>query len=229
MNDILCSPVSGNERGTVWSLMGRVGEDSLYGTVWQACLKKDCTYVLKSQKYSKDAYRQITKETIKKEVDMQNKIAKEGLALKIKDWWLCDKGGVIIMKSLKQTVRNLLLEYNNDIVRHMIIGTCIGLLHRLHLSGYYHGDSHLNNIMVTYDQDDYDDAIEEDREEDKYKTVGYKFYFIDLGDAGSLSGDDTLKHAQIQGDYIKVATSLHVLVDEGVESIKSLEELVGKI
>lgn len=205
-----------------WTYKHRIGKPSSYGEVWQACCEKDCRYVAKYQSFEKPStisdvyYSSITPEDIKKEVKLQNSIAEIGLSIPVLDAWVCKHGGVMIMKILKQTVSDLLYEYRTITVRTVIISEVLSLLKTLHSEGFYHGDSHLNNIMVDYNSDNYKKSIGEypNNELKRYKRVGYKYYFIDMGRSGILNKDN---QQEIKQDFIKVYTDLKHLVEDDMK------------
>lgn len=247
---IRCLPVDIIERhpkarckGGEWKLKLRIGEESAYGQVWQACCKTNCNYVMKHISFEaaprgEFGYTPQTKEEFINEVRMQKKAAEAKLALPIVDSWTCKGGGIMIMRALKQTARNLLLSYPNNVVRSKILGTVVGLILKLHSIGMYHGDTHLNNFMVTFDMGDRQEAEEDyvvykdsgEIDEDKtdweklYIDTNYRFYFIDMGASGFLPEDEEKKREFIKEDFRGITMDLHNLVDSGNTSFTSLSE-----
>lgn len=205
-----------------WTYKDRIGKPSSYGEVWQACCVKDCRYVAKYQSFGKPStisdvyYSSITPEDIKKEVKLQNAIAKVGLSVPVLDAWVCKHGGVMIMKVLKETISDLIYEYKTLTVRTIIISRILSLLKTLHFNGFFHGDSHLNNIMVDYSTDSYKKAasIYPNNELKRYEKIGYKYYFIDMGRSGRLDEDS---QQEIKQDFIKVYTDLSHLVEDDMK------------
>jgi hypothetical protein len=181
---------------TKWEVTTRMGDPSAYGEIWQACENSRCSYVLKYIPIGlispeDPSLLPRTKDDIVREIKLQAKISKFGLAPQVIDSWTCTTGGVIVMKSMKQTVNSLIRQYTSSMVRHIIVGSCLGIIDKLHSRGYYHGDSHLKNIMVDYKEDDMieaEDAFEDGEvdEIEKYKLVGYRYYFIDLERSGEI-------------------------------------------
>jgi serine/threonine protein kinase len=224
---------TGGENEHTWKITSVIGE-GVSGTVWQACSTitpslqaRDTTsskYVLKYIPLehaswrpgggSKDTdgvnrrlerKREKSKAVIKKEIGIQQAIAKFDMAVPIIDSWFCETGGVIIMRSLKQTVESLLKEYKSDYVRHLIIGVCLGMVAKLQRFKYYHGDAHLSNIMVDYSDEDEKLALEAETDEKKrYSLYKYKYYFIDFGRSGNFPESD----AEIKGDYVGILSGL---------------------
>jgi len=208
---------------STWRVLERLGEESVYASVWQACCGEKCDYVLKYQAFGKPPdpggigefmpLPEVTPEMIEREIKMQQLVYKAGLAPKVIDSWLCEKGGAIIMRALNCTVKKLFRDYNDSRVRRKIFGSCLGLITQLHNKGYSHGDSHLNNIMVSYDPYGYEDAKGYDDLEKKYDTMDYTFKFIDLEKAqilGEFSPDKQLN--MIYEDYRTFALSLNSLM-----------------
>lgn len=76
-----------------------IGEPSIYGKIYQACCKDDCSYVAKWQKDKKMA---------KEEADIQYLVAKQGLAPHIREILVCDKGTIIIMDALTITAMRII-------------------------------------------------------------------------------------------------------------------------
>jgi tRNA A-37 threonylcarbamoyl transferase component Bud32 len=190
-----------------WTVGTYFSTENSYGEIWQACLAKDCNYILKWQKYGvpKDReelnYEKVTKTTIIHEINMQKKFAELNLAPEVTDSWFCLSGGVIVMPALKITIRLLLEKYTSSEVKHTIIGCCLGLLNRLHGLGYVHGDPHLNNIMVDTEITDSSDSSEEENELNEYKRLNYKYYFIDMGRSQILEGTLENRKLLMRNDY----------------------------
>jgi len=220
-----------------WIYKQRIGKSSSYGEVWQACCEKDCQYVAKYQKFGvsnqkefEDYYTNITPEDIEKEVKLQDAIANIGLSVPILDSWLCKHGGVMIMRALKSTVSDLFLEYHTKTVRAKIVDKILKLIKKLHKNGFYHGDTHFNNVMVDYDPENYIKSYEKypNNETKRYDEVKYKYYFIDMGRSGYLE-KNTQKQAR-KDDFIKVYTDLNHLIssNEKLENMNSILEDVIK-
>lgn len=207
--------VQTNPCKTEWKSIGRIGEDSAYGEVWKTCCESKCNYVLKFLKFGKGersefGYEQVTKEVIEKEVKLQNDCSKLSLCPKVLDSWFCKNGGAIVMGALHLPVRKLIMQYTDIGVRLIILGTILGMIQKLHLNNIYHGDTHLNNIMVHFDQNA---DIEEDMtEKEKYKEYNYRYLFIDMGRSGYISEAEDKKDV-IREDYVKLTTDINNLYD----------------
>jgi len=156
-----------------WEVLERVGEEANYGEIWAACCEKDCEYVLKYLSYENNN----TKKDILNEINIQNECAELGLCPKISDAWFCEEGGAIVMELFHTTVASLFLRYKTDLVRQMILANVIVLLEKLHIYGIYHGDLHLNNIMVKGKRN----KIKNKDEEEQYNSKDFRYYFIDFG------------------------------------------------
>lgn len=79
----------------------------------------------------------------------------------------------------------LLDQYTERSVIKEILYETISLLQKLHILGYYHGDLHLGNIMV-----DYEDIGEKiDNESERYRMRKHKFYLIDFGLSNYIPND----------------------------------------
>lgn len=225
-----------------WIYKQRIGKPSSYGEVWQACCEKDCRYVAKYQSFGKSDsisdlyYPTSTPKDIEKEIKLQDEIADKGLSVPIIDSWICEHGGIIIMQALKETVSDLILQYKTITVRKMIINKIISLLDKLHKAGFYHGDAHLNNIMVTYDTDVYLEGYKKypKNEKQRYTYIDYKFYFIDMGQSGYLEGDIEEINFFKKYDFTKVYTDIDDSIDDDetgkLENMKSiLDEITEHI
>ena len=187
-----------------WEVSSEISSGTSYGIVYQACCQKDCRYILKYQKFNlTDEMRPyITANTIKNEVEMQNRAAEYDLAPIIYDSWLCDDGGVIIMAPMKKPVSLLLEIYKTLQVRKEIIGAVFNIIEKLHSIGINHGDVHLDNIMVTYDKL----PPSSTNEMKEYLDHDYVYKFIDFGVAEDLKEKE--KYKQMIGDYSKVTAWL---------------------
>ncbi len=209
-----------------WEIKERVGEKSVYGKLWQACCQGNCKYVLKYQSFSISkhtimgiTYEPVTKSMIRNEIDIQDAIAKLKLSVPVEEAWFCEKGGVIVMRVLKTTVRNLMKKYSHPKILHDIVITCLALIQSLHIHDFYHGDSHLNNFMVNFSANDAQEA-EKEGEKDKYEIYNYKYYFIDFGKSGKLPSNPNTRKTRIIEDYRKVASDLQKLADHEKNGIK---------
>ena len=147
----LCYPITerlfSSECDHQWERKNVLGTDGTYGEIWSVCCVHDCNHVLKYMPYN-DGIRMNTKEDIINEINIQNKCANIGLCPYIQDAWLCKTGGVFVMDLYTLTCRQLLLMYNNIIDKQKILAHIVTLIDKLHRHGIYHGDLHLDNIMV---------------------------------------------------------------------------------
>ena len=167
----------------------RFGEKANYGEIYSACLEKDCEYVLKYMAFDNGN----SEEGIRNEIEMQNECAKINLALPIIDFWFSTEGGSIIMNKLHCTVANLFTAYKSDVERTLILANILMILQKLHSNGFYHGDLHLNNIMIE----------------------GKDYYFIDFGMSGRLTNLDLdLDLKRKYKDYTDILDHLLDLQDE---------------
>ena len=187
-----------------WELLEKVGEKGTYGDVWSVCCKTDCNHVLKFLAYDNgNSY-----EDIIKEIEIQNKCSHLNLCPKIQDAWLCDQGGAIVMDLYEMTIEQLLFKYTALEDRIFIIRKVLELVEKLHSHGIYHGDLHLNNIMVEK-LDPFENTLD-----------NYLFYFIDFGKGYYILGDSS----KIINDYSDIGAHLQDLMDE-YPSDHSFEQL----
>lgn len=217
----LCYPLDkGLDKGLdkEWIIKDQIGEESAYGTVYQACKDSKCNYVMKYQSYGEvkrsgmDFYNQLTKSDIEKEIAMQIAVAKIRLAPPLVDSWFCTNGGVIIMPMMQITIKRLLEIYNTIDLRLRILGNAIGLIQKLHDNGIYHGDTHLNNIMVNRDPDyEYDKDINLQQD---FEEANYSYKFIDFGRSGYIK--DTVKSEVIREDFVKLTTDIYHEADSQI-------------
>jgi tRNA A-37 threonylcarbamoyl transferase component Bud32 len=166
---------------------GKEEEGSAFGEIYQACNGDDCEYIMKYQEfeYGRNSKEKITEEDFLKEVDLQNQISMYGLTIPVVDSWICKDGCSIVMKKLKCDLIQLLDQYSNRSVIKEILYESISLIQKLHILGYYHGDLHLGNIMVDYENID---GVEDELE--TYRMRKHKFYLIDFGMTNYIPIDD---------------------------------------
>jgi len=204
--------------------------DGAFGEIWQACVASDplqsgrpsvnqCRYILKYQPFREENESKglpaITRDTISREATLQRELAKLKLAPQVKDSWLCETGGVIVMPALKRTAYGVFQLYDDPEVHYLILASCLALIRRLHEEGYYHGDASISNIMVNYSADDLEAAEEEDTDMKKYKAMDYKYYFIDMGFSGRLDQTNNPRSGAelIKNDYQILALSMQEKYD----------------
>jgi serine/threonine protein kinase len=190
---------------TDWKITGEIGTDGTYGEVWSVCCRQDCRYVAKYMPYD-DGVRQNKLQDIIKEIDTHQLCATKGLCPYIYDAWLSSNGGVMVMKMYDMTVRQLLLQFRDLNVRNDILANVITLLDKLHSYGIYHGDLHLDNIMVSYTPSHLSVGITKE-----YNDMDYKYYFIDFGKGGTFS---SMNSSRRHDDYIEIASHLQDMIDE---------------
>jgi serine/threonine protein kinase len=77
----------------------QIGEKSINGVVYQACLLNDCSYIAKWQKNPVTAI---------SEAQTQQEAAKKGLAPYVHQAWTCDEGAIIIMDAMSIAVSRIL-------------------------------------------------------------------------------------------------------------------------
>ena len=140
----------------------------------------DIEYVLKFlsfESYEKSQYEHL-ETLVREEVEIHNKCYEIGISPEIIEAWICEKGGVIIMTKLQQTVGSLLREYRSNTIKIRIITEVLLLMDKMHSQKIFHGDTHEENFMVSYCKQDNKVFI---NEKDKYESMKYRFYVIDLG------------------------------------------------
>lgn len=188
-----------------WEYLERIGEEANYGEIYGTCCNKDCNYILKFMPYENDNI----KEDILNEIEIQKECSVLGLCPNIEEAWLCEQGGAIIMENFDTTIANLLIAYKSDYIRNIILANLLSLIDKLHLYNIYHGDLHLNNIMVKINNKI--NAPGNHSEEELYNLKNYKYYLIDFGKSGKIK-DDKLK--RIYKDYDDILAHLIDLSDE---------------
>lgn len=139
----------------------KIGEESSIGKIYQVCTSDDikpgnCSYVMKILTPRETDIKNTSKDLKDHEVQMQTKCADMGLCLPVEDEWDCNNGetAVIITKMARETlfryIENKLdtKEYEDILDR---IKQAFLLIRDLHRIGISHGDTHLNNFMLTFD------------------------------------------------------------------------------
>lgn len=120
-----------------------------------------------------------------------------GLCPHVQDAWLGPGGGVMVMDLYKMTAKQMLLLHNDIKDKQNILAHIITLVDKLHRHGIYHGDLHLDNIMVGPVYND-----------NKQKN---KYYFIDFGKGGRFTN---MSDPNIYKDYLEIAAHIQDLIDE---------------
>ncbi len=198
-----------------WTLHQEIGTDGTYGEIWSVCCKDNCNYVMKYMPYNDDI-RTNTREDILNEINVQNLCAEAGLCPVIHEAWLCESGGAFVMKiyrpsadlksplgssnPLVMTVAQLLSKYED---KNLILDNILVLIDRLHRYGIYHGDLHLDNIMVK--------PTKENINHEVYSDEDWEYKFIDFGKGGTFQSMD---NDHIEEDYAAIKDHLHDLMDE---------------
>jgi len=77
----------------------QIGEKSVNGVVYQACLLNNCSYIAKWQKNAITAI---------SEAQIQQEAATKGLAPYVHQAWVCDQGAIIIMDAMSIAVSRIL-------------------------------------------------------------------------------------------------------------------------
>ncbi len=185
-----------------WIIKSEIGK-GVFGTVSEACCKNNCNFVMKIQKYSVskvDKILKITKENILKEKNIQEQAYQKGFAPEVHDYFEYNESSIIIMEAMKHTVKELFLLYNNKKILSDIFGRCLGLIIKSITKGISQNYPNLSNIMVTYDQVDYDYIKEEkiEDENDVYTEIDYKFKLIDYGLAEYVKDENESMKSNIQ-------------------------------
>lgn len=200
----MCYPIreiiyqSNNYCNHEWKPVTEIGTDGTYGEIWAACCKDNCNYVMKYMPYDNGA-RRNKREDIINEIITHNKCSEHGLCPVIYDSWLCDTGGVYVMELYKMTVLQLLLKFKSISDRQKVLANIITLTDKLHRYGIYHGDLHLDNIMVV------------NRTDNSETLNNYEYYFIDFGKGGNFI---SMNDPHIKDDYIEISSHIQDLIHE---------------
>jgi serine/threonine protein kinase len=144
-----------------------IGEESVYGTVYEACINDDCENVFKYIPIDWSQTGIITEKMILYEIKIQKKAV--GIAPKILGTWKCNdeknKGIGFAMESLVNTVFKVIenevrkIMKNNKIkssnLKNLmpqklknLIDEVLKKIKMLHDKDIFHGDAHLNNFMI---------------------------------------------------------------------------------
>lgn len=207
MEKTLCYPITEKLITTSkscdkWILFEEIGEPGAHGIIWSVCCNEDCNHVLKYMPYDDNSY-----ESIINEITIQNLCSQINMCPKIEDAWICETGGAIVMELYEMTVKQLLFEFKDDEVRQKILANVIAMLDKLHLKGIYHGDLHLDNIMVKSSSN----SKQTKNPLELYNSRDYKYYFIDFGLSGRLY---VMDDEHIKNDYSDISAHLRDLIDE---------------
>jgi len=170
IQDVFCVPV--RRRKTEDRVLGK-GEQHLYsrkdewylpkaeelghgvsGSVHEVCKhNKDCDHVMKIIIFNPEFFPDSDRKQFLKEVELQKEAFRLGVAPEIIDSWICENPdiGVIIMPTLQKTLGDVLRDVNvKKEVKDGYVKDAFEILHTLHQNNIYHGDSHLQNFMVDF-------------------------------------------------------------------------------
>jgi len=181
--DVFCLPIKEKKKDK-WTLIPHpeFGKGQ-YGTVYGACRRSRCGYVMKVIIFGK----RTTEAAFNKEVSMQTLLAEHHITIPVQDSWKCRKStklGVIIMESLDITVKDFLVEDITAEDADAVIAGVRALMDALHALGYYHGDNHFGNIMMR--------RVHSESSFTVSTSLGiYRLYLIDFGKSGSLADPGT--------------------------------------
>ena len=96
------------------------------------------------------------------------------------------------MEAFNETVDQLLIKYNRSVIHTRIIASVLDLIDKFHSNGFFHGDMHLKNIMVSsnpiYNPSPVigNDVSNEEGEENLYNSHNYKYYLIDFDNSNYI-------------------------------------------
>lgn len=143
-----------------------------FALIYQA-FHGDTEYILKYIPFS------ITiQEKFINEVTLLIRASELEIAPNINDVWTTQKGGIIIMEKLDNTIGDFLIDHVSLADKHLILTNVLIIIDKLHLYGIYHGDLNLGNIMV---------KLVSGTENQKYSENKYKYYLIDFGESGTFT------------------------------------------
>tara|TARA_B110000908_G_C10184716_1_gene417433 strand:- start:53 stop:1033 length:981 start_codon:yes stop_codon:yes gene_type:complete len=89
--------------GVYYVTKHKIGEPSMYGKIYLACLGKKCNYIAKWQQ---------DKEMAIMEATIQHNLSTFGITPNIREMWVCDKGVIIIMDALSNTAHRELFNFS---------------------------------------------------------------------------------------------------------------------
>lgn len=151
--------------------------ENVFSTVYGVNLLRapEVQYVMKAVKfpsYLSDIVREQRQKQLQKEVEIQRQLGDLNMAPDVIEWWLTRDAGFIISERLQETAKSLLLNASDQLEKEAVIQAAFDAIKELHRLGFYHGDTHLVNIMWN------------DKEQ--------KFMFIDTEESGKI----TYKYAE---------------------------------
>lgn len=145
----VCFPIEYSKKG--WIVKERIGGISEFGEIHRVCRNNLCEYVLKCQIINNDDPDFLSTEEANNEIKCHTAAANIGLAPEIIDSWFTPEGCAIIMRVLKETLHNRLLNINSVDEGKKLLDDTLYAISELHRNGIFHGDTHLQNIMLTHD------------------------------------------------------------------------------
>jgi len=168
----------------------QMGHKSAFGVVYHTCCGEEepCHHITKIVKFSTDYDIKQEQANFHKEVMLQQKVAKAGLAPAIVTSYITPTQGIIVMEKMNKTLLDHMNEYliyaqYNSLSSAEIEKTArifainMGdLLIRLHQQGIYHSDAHVNNVMTNKNN---------------------RLIFIDFGHATSDQYDDKVNRPRL--------------------------------
>ncbi len=187
-----------------WQRLSKFGEKCNYGKIYSGKLGKACNFVLKYLPYDNGN----TDEMIDNEIKMQMQCAKLDLCLPLIDFEFSERGATLVMRKLDYTIANLFLQYKSLAVRNLILSNVLLLIEKLHSNGFYHGDLHLNNMMVKSQAGDIPVST---NELDLYTLRNYKYYFIDFGKVGETEGEYYKDYSEVLDHLCELSEEDHTL------------------
>lgn len=181
-------PIKSNCDAQTWLAQTRVGEHIHAGEMWKACCQENCNFVIKYQNITNP----YEENKIHNEIRTQYELAMLGLTPGITSAWACSKGIAFVMPALKLTVRRLIIDSDDSSSVRNILSKVFGMVTKLHAHGYYHGNLHMNNIMIDSKN---------------------KYYFIEVATSNKFSDKYEEKIRQISKDYQSIGMDIHNLAD----------------
>ena len=163
--------------------------------VFQVCKDENCDYVIKIIHSRKTS-------CTKREICFQKICAEYGICKPVKDSWLFqDKGGVIIMPILKETLKYRLMKKKGNNNKWNMVKRALKLLLKLHINlGIIHEDPHIENIM-------FDDTE--------------NIFFIDMGNAFSMVEEINIPYIlkSIINDYKKLFYHRNTVINHMLKNV----------
>lgn len=194
-----------------WEIRGRMGESSVFGQVYLSCCKQKCDSVMKIQPIKS----QKGEDETTRESEIQYLMAEKGIGPKIFYSNICNGNSVIIMEALEKTAWEYMKETQDPIENEKVIVQILEILTKMHLLGYVHGDPHLDNFMITFDQKEYKKIL--GQKIPNFHDLKFQTFAIDFG----MSEEISETSLTVREDYEKLVTDL-------VKRYEDSEWTVGK-